>query len=216
MTAAVGSWPATHSAQPGRRYNGDRGVRGRIQVPGSTRLIVATDGSWKQGAGGFGYVTRNGHWALSSRFMKGRLSPVRDDGTASLVFELRAAGMVLEHFPGRAVRFLIDCEPAIRLLRLWQAGDVGCMPPGYSLRPRINGGATPALVRIAEIVSGRMDLRFTHVHAHRGHVMNEVADSLAGIGRRALGGELGDECAVAERASGLVEGFLHEIRGGAA
>lgn len=209
-------WPTTHSGEPGRRFDGARGIHGRVHIPGPTHLIAATDGSWKAGCGGSGYITWNGHWAVTARVMKGYLNPIANPGVGSLVLELRAAGMVLEDFPGRAVKFLMDCKPAISYLESWRTGDVDRMPAGYSLRPRSQKDSRPALVRIAELVAGRTDLRFVHVRAHAGHVLNEGADGLAGIGRRALGGGLGDEFEVAQYASGIVTASLLELRGGAA
>lgn len=214
MTAAT-RFDASHTGTAGRRFDGVRGIRGRVHIPGSTRLIAATDGSWAHDIGGFGYVTYNGYWGMSARIMKGRLNPIRDHGTGSVVLELRAAGMAIEDFPGRSVRLLIDCTPAIKFLEAWQAGDVDRMPSGYSLRPRIKGSPKPALVRIAETVAGRDDLRFVHVRAHRGHPLNEVADSLAGIARHAVTNRRADEAAVGDRASALVSAFLHDMRGAA-
>lgn len=217
MTASThrDSWPVVHSGQPDRKFSGSRGVRGRIHVPGSTRLIVATDASWKHNRGGFGYVTRNGYWGLAARLMAGPqpLNPISNHGTGALVLELRAVGMVVDDFPGRAVRLLIDSRNAISYLQSWQAGDVERMPRGYSLRPRIQGDGKPTLLRIAESIAGRDDLRFVHVTGHNGHPMNEVADSLASIGRHAIGGKLGNEHAVGERASDLVSAFLGSRRG---
>lgn len=207
MTGYFGA--AGHSGQPGRRYNGHRGVRGRIHIPGSTRLLIATDGSWKIPKDGCGYVSRNGYWALAGRHIAGprQLNPIPVAGVGGLVAELRAVGMALEHFPGRKISFLIDSETAISYLRYWQVGDVARMPSGYSLRPRI-GGSLPALMRIAGVVAASEGLRFTHVRSHAGHVLNEVADSLAKIGRIAHGGVLGDEMQVADRATRLVSAFL--------
>lgn len=204
---------ATHTGLPERKFNCDRGVRGRVHVPGSTRLIVATDGSWKGGTGGYGYVTRNGHWALAARRADRvpQLNPILMRGTGVVVAELRAVAMVINHFPGRAVRFLIDSLDAISHLRSWQAGQVDRMPSGYSLRPRFHGdNPKPALVRLAESVEGRTELRFVHVAGHNGHPMNEAADQLAKIARCAAHGELGDEHAVAERATRVVARFVGE------
>lgn len=210
------AFPITHTGRRDRKFSADRGIRGRVHIPGSTRLIAATDGSLKGPHGGFGYVTYNGHWGLAARTMRGHLNPIADHGTGVLVLELRAVALVIDHFPGRAVRFLIDSTEAIRYLHAWQSGHGYQMPPGYNLRPRRSGDdPRPALVRLAESVSGRTDLRFVHVKGHAGHAMNEVADSLARIGRRAIGGGLGIEHAVGERASNRVAAFLSNTRGGA-
>lgn len=206
---------ATCTAVPGRRFSGDRGIRGRVDMPGPTRLIAATDGSWKQGVGGYAYVTHNGHWALGARKEKGsnyHLTPHRDHGTGALVMELRAVALVIKHFPGRAVRFLIDSESALGFLRAWQAGEVARMPAHYSLRPRRTGDGRPALVQLAAVVAERDDLRFVKVTAHDGHPMNEVADGLASIARRAMRGKLGGEEAVGMRACDLVTMYIEARR----
>ncbi|AHH20768.1 ribonuclease H-like protein [Nocardia nova SH22a] len=206
-----------HSGLSGRRYDGARGIHGRVPVSGSTRLIIATDGSWKDWISGSGYVTHNGYWELSGRILKGprQLNPIHNHGTGALAAELRAVGMALERFPGRAARILVDSQAALGFLWSWQAGDIDRMPTGYSLRPRINGDSRPALVRFAELIAGRTDLRFVHVRGHDGHAMNEVADSLAKIGRTALANRR-RELEVAERATALVAAFMQVIRGGEA
>lgn len=207
----------THSGLPGRRYDGNRGLHGRVPVPGPTRLIIATDGSWKDWVSGSAYVTHNGYWELSGRTLKGprQLNPIRNYGTGALAAELRAVGLALNRFPGRGGRFLVDSQPALGFLRAWQDGDTDRMPPGYSLRPRIKGDGKPALVKIAESIAGRTDLRFVHVRGHDGHAMNEVADSLAKIGRTALIHRR-PELEVADRATALVAAFLQRHRGGEA
>jgi ribonuclease HI len=145
----------------------------------------------------------------------GRLNPIRNHGTGALTQEIRAVGMAVEDFPGRSIKFLVDSTSAIDFLRSWQAGYTDRMPPGYSLRPRINGDRKPALVRLAETIAGRTDLRFVHVAGHTGVHLNEVADSLAKMAREAAVRRV-DEAVLGERATRLVTGFLQEIHGKAA
>ncbi|WP_280193272.1 ribonuclease HI [Nocardia farcinica] len=203
---------SSHTGQRGRAYDAHRGIHGHIRVAGaSTRLIVATDASYKHGIGGFGYFTRNGYWGLATRHSgRGRLAAIRDHGTGSLVNEIRAVGLVIEHFPGRAIKFLIDSTAAIDHLHSWQAGHTDRMPRGYSLRPRVRGDATPALVRYAHQIAGRTDLKFVHVAGHSGHLMNEAADTLATIARTALTPP-SDEYVLGERAASVAAAFLYAI-----
>ncbi|MFJ4653795.1 RNase H family protein [Nocardia sp. NPDC088792] len=174
---------------------------------------MATDGSWKANIGGHAYVTYNGHWGIGGRRMRGPLNPIANGHVGALVQELRAIGAVLEDFPGRRVRFLVDSVDAIDYLRAWQAGEIDRMPPGYDLRPRLKGGREPALMRFAGLVCGRTDLRFVHVAGHRGHRMNDVADRLASLGRRACSGQVGNEVEVAEIASTIVTAYVLVTRG---
>lgn len=212
---------ARHSAVAGRSYSGYRGLRGRVPVTHDGLLVVATDGSYRAASrrggakgrkypaeSGWGYVASNGQWGCAGRRMyEDRLNPMATGGTRVTYAELRAVEMALTELPKGPLRFLIDSMAAIELLTAWSGKNTTVVPSGYSLRPRLDG-RKPRLLRLAETVAARKGLRFEHVHGHRGHHMNEAADSLASIARRAIGGDLGDEVAVAERASGLVAAFL--------
>jgi len=98
---------------------------------------------------------------------------------------LRAAHLALTAIPG-PVTFMLDSTGALGFLQAWQAGDTDQMPAGYSLRARTGrAGGKPTLVLLAEVVAqGGGELRFAHVKGHAGELLNEAADTLAGLARR--------------------------------
>ncbi|WP_158566917.1 ribonuclease HI [Actinomadura craniellae] len=196
-----------------------RGLRGL--VPGQERsgpLIAATDASAKKGGRrrrgdllGWAYITTDGRWGCGGRIFEGRLNPHRRGGALS--GELRAVHMMLEDLTDvPQMTVLTDSQGAISYLRRWQAGEVGAMPEGYSMRPRTASpgrSGKPTLARLAELVAERPRLRFEHVTGHTGHPLNEAADSLSRFARRCVGGEqTGDRTSLTEHASDLAGAFL--------
>jgi hypothetical protein len=183
-TAERSAWLTSHAAECGRRglrsvknVPGNHGrVTGRWEVAGP--LTAATDASWKNGAGGIGYITSRGSWGL-----RGWVTDHRDPTGKSkvLVNELRAVDLLLRA-TGNPDVLLVDSLSALSFLRAWQRGDTELMPDGYDLRPRRRG--VPSLVRLAEHVAEADGLVFQHVKGHSGHLLNEAADSLASIARR--------------------------------
>ncbi|MFC0862435.1 hypothetical protein ACFHYQ_09010 [Sphaerimonospora cavernae] len=102
--------------------------------------------------------------------------------------------------PGTPLLLLVDSMAALDYLRWWQTGDVDRMPPGYSLRPRLQA-AQSTLVRLTQAVAGHPRLEMDHMLEHRGHPLNETADALASIALRRAD-------APAEQAAGAVKAFL--------
>jgi ribonuclease HI len=167
------------------------------------RLVAATDASWKHRAAGLGFVVSDGRWGLRNR------RSCRPDPTgphATLVNELRAVEFLLAtiNTDTRPLTVLVDSTDALRFLYLWQGGTaITVMPFGYSLRPRSHV-PQPSLVALAHRVADEPGLTFEHVKGHRGHFLNEAADSLAKMARR----NLRERFDVATRASDLVDSFL--------
>ncbi|MDZ5443409.1 RNase H family protein [Micromonospora sp. 4G57] len=170
----------------------------------SAPLIAATDASWKGRAGGIGYVASDGRYGLRSR-RPGRVDPT--GFSRVLVSELRAVEFLLTAYdtPPVGMTVLVDSLPALRYLHRWQGGETGAMPASYDLRPR-RAGMKPTLVRLAELVARRPDLRFAHVKAHAHHALNEAADSLAHMARR----RVEEPFDVRPRAHDLAEAFLRD------
>jgi ribonuclease HI len=159
-----------------------RPLTGRARVAVTGPVLIATDGSSSgDGAhGSWAFIATSGHWGCQA-------GDYRHDNvngrSGALIAELRAAHLALGSVAG-PVTLLIDSLIALRYLRAWRRGETGRMPPQYDLRPR-HGGAAPALVTLADLVSARRDeLALAHVKGHAGHTLNEGADLLATIARR--------------------------------
>ncbi|WP_158588012.1 ribonuclease HI [Actinomadura logoneensis] len=163
----------------------------------SLPLVAATDASWWKNVTGVGYVVSDGRWGMRGHKGSGRPLAGADP---VVIGELHAVALLLEHADADVV--LVDSMAALKFLRSWQSSGTAPMPCGYDARPTATEPA--ALVRLAERVAERPDLRFEHVKAHRGHPLNETADSLASIARRRATRRFD---AVA-RAEGLVQAFL--------
>ncbi|WP_148086252.1 ribonuclease HI [Actinocorallia herbida] len=172
-------------------------LTGRIGRWAGTRpLVAATDASWKDGCGGTGFLTTDGRWGFG-----GRPTVPQDPAGPSkiLVTELRAVGLLLAEVPpGTPMTVLVDSRGALDLLRRWRRGETRALPGGCS---------APDLPPLARLLARSPELRFEHVKAHSGHLLNEAADALASIGRRHAAGALGVHEAE-ERSAGLVDSFL--------
>jgi ribonuclease HI len=167
-----------------------RGMAGRVGASrAGGRLIVATDGSHdKHGHSGWGYLATSGHWGCQAREYRASALDRRGGvvgGSGGLVAELRAAHFALTAIPG-PVTIMLDSTGALGFLRAWQAGDTNQMPSGYSLRARTGRtDGKPTLVLLAELVAQRSgELQFAHVKGHAGELLNEAADTFAGLARR--------------------------------
>ncbi|MDX6741871.1 ribonuclease HI [Actinocorallia sp. A-T 12471] len=172
-------------------------VTGRIgRWVGTGPLTAATDASWKDGFGGTGFLTTDGRWGFGGH----RMTPQDPVGPSKiLVTELRAVRLLLSVVsPGTPMTVLVDSRGALDLLRRWRRGDTRALPAGC---------AAPDLPPLARLVARGDGLRFEHVKAHSGHLLNEAADALASIGRRHAAAELGIREAE-ERSAGLVDSFL--------
>lgn len=179
--------------------------RGRVVRWARARgsVVAATDASWKDRAGGIGYVVSDGHYGLRGRGT-GRMDPTGDSRV--LINELRAVDFLLGAYdvPPVGMVVLVDSLAALRFLHRWQAGDTS-MPAGYSLRVRL-WSDQPTLVRLAESVRQRPDLSFEHVKGHSGHLLNEAADALSHMARR----RIGEQFDARRRAHDLVDAFLRD------
>lgn len=151
---------------------------------GKGPLVAATDAGYKSKAAGIAFVVSDGRWGLKHWVASPRLDPT---GPARvLIMELRAVALLCEA-PGVRLpdTVLIDSTNAISYLQSWQAGNVERLPLGYSLRPRFGSThRTPTLVRLARLMVDNPHIEIVHTHGHRGHPLNEAADSLASIARR--------------------------------
>jgi ribonuclease HI len=159
-----------------------RPLTGQARVTATGPVLIATDGS-SSGDGNhcsWAFIATSGHWGCQA-------GDYRHDNvngrSGALIAELRAAYLALRCVPGPAT-LLVDSIIALRYLHAWRRGETSRMPPQYDLHPR-HAGVAPALVTLADLVSGRRDgLTLAHVKGHAGHTLNEGADLLATIARR--------------------------------
>ncbi|MEH1124840.1 RNase H family protein [Micromonospora sp. CPCC 206061] len=146
----------------------------------SDGLVLATDASVAGTKLGLGWLSNQGHYgALFQRHPESRI--VGSDSTT--IGELRAVAYALRHIrPSGRFLLLVDSRAAGSFLGRWLEGDL-TLPSGYpTTRP---SPAPPSLVRLAGFLAcgaGHVDVRW--VPGHKGHPLNEGADSLAKLAQR--------------------------------
>jgi ribonuclease HI len=178
-------------------------------------LVAATDAGYKAKTAGMAFVVSDGRWGLRRWVRTPRLDPTGP--SAVLIAELRAVAYLCESPHGRLPdELLMDSASAIKYLRIWQAGDVSRMPPGYSLRQRWgHPTGEPTLVRLARIMANNSGIVIAHVYSHTGHPLNEAADSLASIARRGEPAERTRSLAASQLEAFLPAWHAHQISGSA-
>jgi ribonuclease HI len=183
-------------------------VPAQVQLS-SVPITVATDGSAHRGRIGWGWLASNGQHDL------GEKKPPHEEcsrrGHVGLA-ELRAISEAIEAFPGRPLTIRSDSKVAIALVREWMRGS-DRMPHWYAAT-HYTAARKGGLIWMREQVrreAHRIDI--TWVQAHAGDALNEGADSLAKLARRAAEGTWGfttDD--VPGRAKAVAEAFATEQR----
>jgi ribonuclease HI len=163
-------------------------------IPGfapSVPLVAASDASMHEARrlAGFGWLTTDGDWG-TGRWQH----PAWMSRQTIQVAELRAVASLLVHVTPDIL--LTDSRAVTWYVGRWQEG-YDDTPRGY------DGHPGSVLARAAAAAREAPGMRVEHVRAHRGHLLNEAADSLAAIARS---GDPADR--KRERASGLVASFL--------
>lgn len=129
-------------------------------------LIVATDGSAKGSALGWGWAAANGQTGSGGATMPRRTVGV----DAPLMAELRGIEAAIRALPGRRLHLLVDSRAARCLVQRWLDGS--------------QESPCKALSDLMDVVhSQRRRLEVEWVRAHQGNVLNERADLLARQGR---------------------------------
>lgn len=194
MAALVPQAPAAKTAFPAR-----------LLAP----ITVATDGSSAHGRIGWGWLAEDGSHDCDSARITTRQC---DRRTTALVAELRAISAALESLPGRRLHIRTDCRHAISLVTDWIGGS-DRMPVGY-LATHHTATAKGGLRWIQEQVrreAGRIDISW--VRGHAGDPLNEGADSLAKLARRAAEGTWGvTPSDVPDRAASIAQVFATQNR----
>ncbi len=142
-----------------------------------SRLTAATDGSAdnpRPGKGGWAWVTCEGTWAWGN-----------DPATTHNRMELMAVLMVLKSHPDRPLLIQADSTFVLNiftdLLNGWRKDGIR----KANNRPFKN---SDLIDQIDELLIGK-DIEWEWVRGHKGHLLNEAADRLAGFAR--LQGKLG-------------------------
>lgn len=135
-------------------------------APLSPRFVIATDASMRRFHPGAGIAAVSARGRHVGRFRSGTSS--------ILVAELEAMALALESFPQRRILLLSDSKLAVEALTL-------------GLRGQWYSGPADAARVVARIIGkvGRRDIEVAWVKGHDGHPLNECADRLSRLYRRA-------------------------------
>lgn len=150
-------------------------------------LVVATDGSASHGRIGWGWLADSGQHACGTARPSTQECARR--GLPPLA-ELRAISEAIAALPGRDLTILSDCQPALAFIREWMGGG-DRVPSGYDVTHH-NATRQGGLFWMQQQVrreAHRIDLGW--VRGHTGDPLNEGADSLAKLARRAVEGTWG-------------------------
>ena len=158
--------------------------------PSSVPLIAATDASLHKNchSAGYAWLAADGRWGMESASRPHWMAPLTINGA-----ELRAVALMLRTLVPDLL--LTDSAAVTGYLAAWKRG-VRDVPPSYA-----HSGTLARAMTVVARNDTRM--RVEHVPAHRGHLLNEAADSLASIARSRDSGP-----AKRERADSLVRSFL--------
>lgn len=182
------------------------GLRVTAPAPPSGPVWVATDGSVRGTATGYGWLASSGEYGLLGfRHSRKQVGP-----KVVLVAELRAIATAVEKLRGRDLTVLSDSRLAIAMVQRWLAGD-DVLPEGYPTHRA--DGKTPGLVKAQRMIHAERE-RITPVwvKGHRGEPLNEGADALARLASRHVLGDSGlDAEEYHRRADGLAEAFAAEF-----
>ncbi len=157
------------------------GVHGRVPVRQGRPVVVATDAAVNPHSGCYAmaYIATTGKFGALGRRLDGR-----DGNDPVTVSELRAVRQAIENVKG-PVTILIDSKPAISKLRDWQLG-YDFLPAGYSEEPEDD--SPRSLVKLRTKVQANPEkYAFEWVASHKGHPLNEWADSAAKLALRSVG-----------------------------
>jgi ribonuclease HI len=170
-------------------------------------LSVATDGSASRGRVGWGWLASDGQHDLGSK------KPAKEecDRRGHVVLaELRAISEAIAALPGRPLKIRSDSKVAIGLVREWMQGSDRL--PGWYAAAHYSAtrrGGLPWMQQQVRKEAHRIDICW--VRGHAGDALNEGADSLAKLARRAPEGTCGfttDD--VPARAKAIADAFAPE------
>jgi ribonuclease HI len=150
-------------------------------------LTVATDGSSHHGRIGWGWLAHDGQHGQGSR------KPTRGECARRshvVLAELRAISAAISALPDRPLQIRSDSTAAIALVDEWMRGG-DRLPQGYVTTHPLATRKGGLLCMQEQVRTHRHRIDISWVRGHVGDALNEGADSLAKLARRAAEGTWG-------------------------
>lgn len=173
-------------------------------------LLVATDGSATRGRIGWGWLAEDGRYGHGTESPSPHMCTRRSH---PVLAELRAVSEALAALPRRRLAIRTDSRPAISLVHEWMSGG-DRLPGGYvaTHHTAVKRGGLLWMQEQVRAAAPRLDIAW--VRGHAGDPLNEGADSLAKLARRAAEGNWGFTAEdVPQRAREIADAFTtaHQI-----
>lgn len=181
-------------------------ISGQCEPAPTAEVIVATDASVQRDLHSGAFISTIGQWGLdAARYSADHCRP-----HCVMAMELRAIWYGLRSFePGTDITILTDSSNARLQIEAWQEGS-SKLPKWYDIGPRgyYHNEGRPTLVALQERINEDAEhITIRHVKGHRGDLLNEAADGLAGIGLNYLR-KYYDDTEARRRSLSLAASFL--------
>ncbi len=192
-------------------------IRGQVvlkvpaPLPEGSPVVIATDGSARtyrrnrvtKFSLGFGFLGSDGSYGSGGMVVG--VDEIGSDGVG--VAELQAIAVAVNQLYQQERHFIVisDSSSALRLIDMWHRGET-LLPPGFV------GAQHSSIKNLRANIMTRPNLgTYLKVKSHTGFLLNEAADSLASLGRRAMDGKFTKK-QHRDRVHALAEGFVCDRR----
>lgn len=175
-----------------------------VVAPPTGSLTVATDGSATRGRIGWGWLAEDGRHGHGTETPSVRQCAKRRH---PVLAELRAISQAILALPHRDLVIRTDCRAAVSFVEEWMAGG-DRLPHSYvaTHHTALKQGGLLWMQEQVRKEASRLDIGW--VRGHAGDPLNEGADSLAKLARRAAEGTWGFTAAdVPRRAQEIADAF---------